>query len=273
MATITGNHVGFQYRRDQTILADIHFSIEPGKITAIIGKNGCGKSTLIKLITALLPITEGEISINGINITDKNGFNLLRQHCGIVFQNPDNQFVSPIIEDDITFGLKNHHVPENEQKERITEALSMVRLEGFEKRNIATLSGGQKQRVSAAGILAVNNDVLIFDEATSMLDPIGKEELLKCIENLRSQGKTIILITQNISDVLLADIVYLMADHHILTSGTVREVLTDYDSLSNAGVQIPFAVRMYHDLVQKGIPIAHCPLTNEELAEELCSLN
>lgn len=272
MSTITGTRVGFQYRKNQYILENIDFSFKSGEFTAIIGKNGCGKSTLIKLITALLPLSSGCIKIDQFDIGTKEGINRLRNHCGIVFQNPDNQFVSPIVEDDIAFGLENHHIPAAEIPERIFAALSMTGLENYEKRNIASLSGGQKQRAAAAGILAINNEVLIFDEAASMLDPQGKNELLNCIEKLRSQGRTIIMITQNINDVITADKVYVMGNHRILKSGNVRDVLTDFDLLDEAGVQIPFPVRVFHDLNKKGIVLKQCPLTIDELAEELCGL-
>ena len=270
MADVKGLHISYQYQQNHKILDDIDFMIRSGKLTAVLGKNGCGKSTLVKLITALLPLTEGTIYINDIDINGKNGKKILCEHCGIVFQNPDNQFVSPIIEDDIKFGLSNHHIPENQFKYRIEAALNEVGLKGFEKRPVSTLSGGQKQLAAVAGILASDNDIFIFDEAASMLDPQGKEELNSCIQKLRKQNKTIILITQDINDALCADDVILMANRKILRSGSVREILTDYDLLQQAGVKIPFPVRIYHDLLQNGVKLSRCPLFVEELAEVLC---
>ena len=270
MADVKGIHISYQYQKDHKILDDIEFTIKSGKLTVILGKNGCGKSTLVKLITALLPLTEGTIYINDIDINGNNGRKILREHCGIVFQNPDNQFVSPIVEDDIKFGLSNHHIPENQFENRIETALNEVGLNGFEKRAVSTLSGGQKQLAAVAGIFAVDNDIFIFDEAASMLDPQGKEELNSCIRKLRNQQKTIILITQDIYDALAADDVILMADQKIIRAGTVREILTDYDLLQQAGVNIPFPVRVYHDLQNNGVRLSRCPLFIEELAEVLC---
>lgn len=273
MGQITGSNVAFHYQNDCSILENMSFSIRSGEMTAILGKNGCGKSTLIKLITALLPLSGGNITLDGMNISEKKGIREVRRRCGIVFQNPDNQFVSPVVEDDIRFGLDNHAVPESEQPERIRNSLEKVRLEGFENRNVATLSGGQKQRAAAAGVIALQNDILIFDEATSMLDPQGAADILSLIDSLRAEGKTIILVTQNIQDVITADRILLMADGCIIRSGTPREILTDPELLKKAGVQVPFAVRVWDDLRRRGIDLPRCPLTAKELAGEICSLN
>ena len=271
MAEINGSGVGFYYKNNNYVLRNADFTIEPGKMTAILGKNGCGKSTLVKLITALLPLSEGTITIHGKDIREAEGVRTVRKHCGIVFQNPDNQFVSPVIEDDIKFGLSNHQVPEPEQAGRIREALEAVDLSGFEKRSIHTLSGGQKQRAASAGILALRSDILIFDEAASMLDPEGKAELVKCIEKQRDLGKTIIVITQNITDIIHADRILLMAEGKIIAGGTPREILTDIGLLECAGLRAPFPVRVFDDLRNEGILLPFCPITPEELAEAVCS--
>lgn len=269
---INVSNISFTYNNNKKIIENISLSIEPGKVTAILGKNGSGKSTLVRLILALLPISDGKIYIDDIDINCKEGINQIRKQCGIVFQNPDNHFVSPIIEDDIKFGLTNHHVPETIQSDCVKSALDKVSLTGYEKRNVSTLSGGQKQKAAAAGILAVDNSIIFFDEATSMLDPNGRKELQLCIEDLRNQNKTIVIISQNIEDVLHADKILLISDHQIIKSGSARDILTDYETLKGAGIQIPFPVQVYHDLFQKGIKMKNCPLTSAELAEELCSL-
>lgn len=273
MDCIIGSNIYFQYHKNQPILENINFSIPSGKITAILGKNGCGKSTLIKLIMGFLPLSNGKIIVNGFDITTKIGLFYLRKHCGIVFQNPDNQFVSPVLEDDIRFGLDNHKIPEPEHPYRVNCALKMVFLQGFEKRNTATLSGGQKQRAAAAGILALEDDILIFDEATSMLDPDGKVKMIRCIKNFRSENRTIIMITQNTEDTVDADYLLLMADHQIIARGTPKEILPDIDLLNKAGIQIPFPIQVFHDLKKRGFFLKDCPLTNHELAEAICSLN
>lgn len=271
MNIFTGKEVHFQYRKNRNIIDNLDFSIKEGTITAILGKNGCGKSTLIKLMTALLPLKNGTILVNGTDINTSAGSDFLRKHCGIVFQNPDNQFVSPVIADDIRFGLRNHKISISEYDIHIQKALAQVKLSGFENRLVSTLSGGQKQRAAAAGILAVENNILFFDEATSMLDPDGRMEMIQCIKNLKKNARTIIIITQNIDDVFIADEILLMSDQKILAAGSIREILTDYKLLSEAGIQIPFPVRVYHDLQNHGIHLPYCPLTNEELSETLCS--
>ena len=225
MEEISGSGIGFQYGNNTAVLKGADFTIEQGKMTAILGRNGCGKSTLARLITALLPLTEGTLTVHGADVRSPDSLKIIREHCGIVFQNPDNQFVSPVVEDDIKFGLVNHHIPESEHKSRIQEALEAVNLSGFEKRNITTLSGGQKQRAAAAGILSLGNDILIFDEASSMLDPDGKAELGKCIEEQRDSGKTVIIITQYIRDIIHADRILLMAEGRIIAAGSPREIL------------------------------------------------
>ena len=273
MTVIRASDISFQYRENKKSIENINFSIEPGKITAILGKNGSGKTTIIRLILALLPLNEGKIYINNVDLQSKDGIKYIRKQCGIVFQNPDNQFVSPILEDDIKFGLSNHCIPESLHSDCVKSALDKVNLSGFEKRKISTLSGGQKQRAAAAGILAIDNNILFFDEAGSMLDPNGKAELRKLIEELRNQNKTIVLVSQNIDDVITADRIILISDHRIICSGSAREVLTDYEKLTEAGIQIPFAVRVYKDLLQKGIKLKKCPLTIDELAEEIWNLN
>ena len=272
MNGIIGQNIIFRYRNRRPVLDGVDFTINFGEMTAILGKNGCGKSTLAKLLAALMPVTSGHILINGLDINSGKGVRFIRQHLGIVFQNPDNQFVSPIIEDDIRFGLNNHLIPRNEQTERIRSALNRVNLSGFEKRNINTLSGGQKQRAAIAGVLAMDCDIFIFDECTSMLDPQGRQDLIRCIRSLQNENKTIILITQNTEEAIFADRICLMADQSIYACGTPRDILTDFEKLVYAGVEVPFPVRVFHDLQKESIFLPYCPLTDEELAEAICSL-
>ena len=273
MEIINAVNLSFQYNNGKTVLDNINLKIIKGKKTAILGKNGSGKSTLMKLIIGLLPIKSGSLLINGYDINSSEGIKYVRDHCGIVFQNPDNQFVSPIIEEDIKFGLKNHKISKKEFSSRINESLEKVDLQGYEKKSINTLSGGQKQRAATADVLAVYPDILIFDESTSMIDPKGRSEILTCIQNLEKEDKTIIIITQNVDDVIDADFIYLLADQKVLSSGTPNEVLSDYKKLEYAGIQIPFPVRVYYDLKEKGINLPYCPLSLQKLAEEICSLD
>lgn len=271
MNTFVGSNLNFEYSKDNPVLENINFTIPSGKLTVILGQNGSGKSTLVRLIMGLLPINKGEIFINNTDITTTKGLYYLRKHSGIVFQNPDNQFVSPILEDDICFGLGNHKVPESEHAHRIQNALSKVYLQGFEKRNLSSLSGGQKQRAAIAGILALEDDILIFDESTSMLDPDGKDKMLQCLQDLRSSNSTIIMVTQKTEEAIDADYILLIAEHQIIAADTPKKILTDIDLLTKAGVKIPFPVRVYYDLKKNGIILDHCPLTNQGLTEAICN--
>ena len=226
--------------------AQLH--VAPGEFVAVLGHNGCGKSTLVKHFNALLPL----------------------QH-GMVFQNPDNQFVSTIVGEDVAFGLENYGVPENEIPARVAAALAAVDMAGYENRATHTLSGGQKQRVALAGVLALSPDILVFDEATAMLDPDGRQEVLRTIHRLhKEQRKTVVMITHYIEEAIGADRVYLIHNGKMIADGTAREMLTQPELLAAAGLTPPMPVQMYYDLKQAGIVLARCPLTLEELAEELC---
>ena len=195
----------------------------------------------------------------------------------MVFQNPDNQFVSSVLEEDIAFGLENAQVPEREVTSKVKAALELVGLEGYEKRSPSSLSGGQKQRAALAGVLALNPEILIFDEATSMLDPKGRREVLAEMKKLRDCGKTVVMITHDVEEAALADRVILMGcpngqkdTNTVLAQGSARIILADCGLLKQAGILPPMAVRMYEDLKQAGIELNRCPLTKEELAEALC---
>ena len=195
----------------------------------------------------------------------------------MVFQNPDNQFVSSVLEEDIAFGLENAQVPEREVTSKVKAALELVGLEGYEKRSPSSFSGGQKQRAALAGVLALNPEILIFDEATSMLDPKGRREVLAEMKKLRDCGKTVVMITHDVEEAALADRVILMGcpngqkdTNTVLAQGSARIILTDCGLLKQAGILPPMAVRMYEDLKLVGIELNRCPLTKEELAEALC---
>ena len=258
-------------------LSNISFDLMPGEFLAVVGPSGCGKSTLVRLMNGLLPIQDGTLSVNGINAGNPANKWELCRICGMVFQNPDNQFVSSVLEEDIAFGLENAQVPEREVTSKVKAALELVGLEGYEKRSPSSLSGGQKQRAALAGVLALNPEILIFDEATSMLDPKGRREVLAEMKKLRDCGKTVVMITHDVEEAVLADQVILMGcpngqkdPNTVLAQGSVREILTDSRLLIQAGIVPPMAVRMYEDLKLAGIELNRCPLTKEELAEALC---
>ena len=277
---IKGSELGFSYFWDGEsipVFEKVNIELNVGEWTAILGCNGSGKSTLVRLMNGLLPVQKGSLFINEINAGNPaNKWELCRK-CGMVFQNPDNQFVSSVLEEDIAFGLENAQVPEEEAVRRGKAALELVGLEGYEKRSPASLSGGQKQRAALAGVLALNPEILIFDEATSMLDPKGRREVLTEMKKLRSRGKTVVMITHDVEEAVLADRVILMGcpngqktPNTVLAQGSVREILTDSGLLKQAGILPPMAVRMYEDLKLAGIELNRCPLTKEELAEALC---
>ena len=277
---IKGSRLGFSYFWDGEsipVFEQANIELKEGEWTAILGCNGCGKSTLVRLMNGLLPLQDGNLSVNGINAGNPaNKWELCRT-CGMVFQNPDNQFVSSVLEEDIVFGLENAQVPEREVTSKVKAALELVGLEGYEKRSPSSLSGGQKQRAALAGVLALNPEILIFDEATSMLDPKGRREVLAEMKKLRDCGKTVVMITHDVEEAVLADQVILMGrpngqkdPNTVLAQGSVREILTDSRLLIQAGIVPPMAVRMYEDLKLAGIELNRCPLTKEELAEALC---
>lgn len=277
---IKGSRLGFSYFWDGEsipVFEQANIELKEGEWTALLGCNGCGKSTLVRLMNGLLPLQDGNLSVNGINAGNPaNKWELCRV-CGMVFQNPDNQFVSSVLEEDIAFGLENAQVPEREVTSKVKAALELVGLEGYEKRSPSSLSGGQKQRAALAGVLALNPEILIFDEATSMLDPKGRREVLAEMKKLRDCGKTVVMITHDVEEAVLADQVILMGrpngqkdPNTVLAQGSVREILTDSGLLIQAGIVPPMAVRMYEDLKLAGIELNRCPLRKEELAEALC---
>lgn len=275
MAAVTAKEISFFYDDTESrnpALDKISFEMEKGEFVAILGANGCGKSTLVKHLNAILPLQTGELSVLQINAADESRIWELRRLCGMVFQNPDNQFVSAIVEEDVAFGLRNYDTPEEEIPQKVQDALALVGMRGFERRSPHTLSGGQKQRVAMAGVLAMEPDILIFDEATAMLDPEGRREVLSYLKKIHRLGKTVIMITHYVEEAVEADRIVLMQDGKIQKVGTPREILTDIALLAEAGLTPPVAVNIYYDLLDSGIRLQRCPLTNDELVEEICRL-
>ncbi|MCM1285901.1 MAG: energy-coupling factor transporter ATPase [Acetobacter sp.] len=251
----------------------ISFTIEKGEFVTILGRNGCGKTTLARHLNALLPLQNGELTVAGINAEDKNNVWAIRSKCGMVFQNPDNQFISSLIEEDLAFGPRNFGIEENEIQVRIEDALEAVGMSGYEKHSPHLLSGGQKQRIAIAGVLAVKPDIIILDEVTSMLDTKGREEVLSTIRKLHKNGHTIIMISHYIEEAVYSDKVIIMNNGKITAQGETRSILTNIDLLNSAGLIAPITVRIYYDLMKKGIKLPYCPLNDEELAGELCQSN
>ena len=275
MQAIQGENITFSYEYPSAgndVLQNISFSVSAGEFIAVLGANGSGKSTLFKLCNAILPLQSGKLRILHLDAAEEDSLFTLRRLCGMVFQNPDNQFVSPILEEDTAFALRNYDTPEEEIPHRVGEVLSLVGLRGMERRSPHSLSGGQKQRAAIAGVLVTEPDILIFDEATAMLDPPGRKEVLECLHKLHRMGRTIIMITHYAEEAVHADRVLLMRQGKILAAGSPREILTSSALMAEADLLPPTAVRLYEELKERGISLARCPLTPEELVEEVCRL-
>lgn len=244
----------FKYQEDQEdyTLKDVSFHVKPGEWLSIVGHNGSGKSTTARLLDGLLLAESGDIHIAGKKLTEENIWEI-RQDIGMVFQNPDNQFVGATVEDDVAFGLENKGISQSEMTNRVTEALALVGMTAFKTREPARLSGGQKQRVAIAGALATRPKILIFDESTSMLDPDGRQELLGTIQTIRQQfDMTIISITHDLDEVALSDRVIVMKSGEIESISTPRELFSRGNDLVALGLDLPFTVRLQESLQDIG---------------------
>ena len=246
--------------------------VSKGELVAILGHNGCGKTTFARHLNALLPLQSGELTVAGLDASDSANLWKIRKSCGMVFQNPDNQFVSSLVEEDLAFAPRNFGVPEEEIPGRIRAALETVGMSGYEKHSPHMLSGGQKQRIAIAVVLTADADILVFDEATAMLDPEGRRSVLDTIRTLYEQGKTIVMISHYVEEAVFADRVVFVHDGQKLAEGTPREMLSDRELLARTGLSPPMAVSAYYDLRERGIELDRCPLTPEELAEEIAKL-
>lgn len=254
------------------VLKSVDMTIHKGSFVSILGHNGSGKSTMAKLMNALLLPAEGIVLVSGMDT--KNGEVLweIRQHVGMVFQNPDNQIVGATVEDDVAFGLENMGVDPQEMRHRIDEALVSVGMENYLLAQPHRLSGGQKQRVAIAGIMAMRPSVIILDEATAMLDPQGRQEVLFLARRLnREEGITIINITHFPEEAIYSDRVIVMHAGEVLMEGQPSEVFSQVERLQQAGLDVPFAVRLRHELAAKGIDLPFV-LHQEELVEHVCKL-
>lgn len=276
MKMIEGKNISHSYEFEGSVnlsLEGVSITVQKGELVAILGHNGSGKSTLAKHFNTLLPLQQGTLTVAGLDANESANFWEIRRKCGMVFQNPDNQFVSSVVEEDIAFGLENYDTPQEQIPERIDRALQVVGMSGYEKKSPHMLSGGQKQRIALAGVFAVNPEIIIFDEATTMLDPEGRRELMETIRRLhRDHCKTIILITHYLEEAVIADRVCLLKEGRVVAQGTAREILTDRNLLDEAGLLPPLPVQLYYDLKEEGIILERCPLTGEELVEELAGI-
>ena len=266
-------NLSFRYKENQEHydVKDITFHVKRGEWLSIVGHNGSGKSTTIRLIDGLLEAESGEIVIDGQRLTEENIWNIRRQ-IGMVFQNPDNQFVGATVEDDVAFGLENQGLSRQEMKKRVEEALDLVGMLDFKKREPARLSGGQKQRVAIAGVVALRPAILILDEATSMLDPEGRRELIETVKGIRKDyDMTVISITHDLEEVAMSDRVLIMKKGSIESTSSPRELFSRND-LDQIGLDDPFANQLKHSLSQNGYDLPENYLTESELEDKLWEL-
>ena len=272
MGIIEVKNLSFAYDESAKTIDEVSFSIEEGTYTTIIGHNGSGKSTIAKLIAGLLEKASGSIMVDGMELNVEN-LNKIRSDIGIVFQNPDNQFIGSTVRDDIAFGLENHCVPQEDMDRIIKENAALVGMTKYLNQEPTRLSGGQKQRVAIAGVLAMKPKILIFDEATSMLDPQGKDEIKRVITALHGESKlTILSITHDIDEVAKSDYVVAMDGGHVAITGTPKEVFKDPEKLKKMKLDVPFSLKLSEELQVCGLHVSS-HITQEGLVEELCQLH
>ena len=279
MSIVKTKNLAFEYiRRDEEgnvegitrAVDDVSLDVHRGEFIAILGANGSGKSTLAKQINAILVPTEGTIIVDGYDVSDDNNLWNVRSAAGMVFQNPDNQIIGQLVEEDVGFGPENLGVPTDEIWERVDESLKILELLPLRKYSPSKLSGGQKQRVSIAGVLAMHPKCIILDEPTAMLDPNGRHEVIRAIRALNRVEKiTIILITHYMEEVIYADRVMVMNKGKIALSGTPKEVFSEVDKLKSYRLTVPEVTLLADELRKSGVPIPRGILTREEFIEEI----
>jgi len=254
------------------VLRGLNLEIEKGTFVAILGHNGSGKSTLAKQFNAILLPGGGRVFVNGMDTSDENLVLEIRRQCGMVFQNPDNQIVATVVEEDVAFAPENLGVEPNEIRKRVDDALKMVEMYDYREHAPHLLSGGQKQRVAIAGVLAMGSDCIVFDEPTAMLDPQGRASVIRTIKSLRdNHGVTIVLITHHMDEAIDADRVIVMMDGQTIADASPGEVFQDLDTLRKAGVEPPETVMLMHKLKEDGFDLPTDALTVEECAQAILS--
>lgn len=270
MNIIEVNNLSYRYDKasEDYTLKNLTFHVKQGEWLSIIGHNGSGKSTTVRLLDGLLEAESGDIFITGDRLTVDNVWEKRRQ-IGMVFQNPDNQFVGATVEDDVAFALENLGVPHQEMVTRVEEALTAVNMQAFAQREPARLSGGQKQRVAIAGVVALRPQILILDEATSMLDPEGRLELIETVRRIKDEfGMTVISITHDLDEVALSDRVLVLKEGQVESSSSPRGLFSRED-LESLGLDLPFTSKVIRKLVDKGVKIDATYLTEKELQDIL----
>ena len=272
MDIVKAANVKYSYVNDEKItfaLTGVTLSVKKGEFVAVIGHNGSGKSTFAKLINALYKPETGSVIVDGMDTSDDNNIWEIRRRAGMVFQNPDNQMVATIVEEDVAFGPENIGVPPEEIRKRVDEALKIVDMSEYKTRAPHMLSGGQKQRVAIAGVLAMHPELIIFDEPTAMLDPEGRGEVMETAMMLNKKGTTIVFITHYMEEALFADRVVVMSAGRVLAEGTPAEIFDNREVLDEAGLSAPPHIELYHKLKKKGYDYLKCPVSTEDFTAQL----
>jgi energy-coupling factor transport system ATP-binding protein len=263
----------YRYGEEKKMAVDgVTLNVEKGEFVAVLGHNGSGKSTLAKLINALFLPTEGRVLVAGLDTAGKDSAWDVRRHCGMVFQNPDNQLVATVVEEDVAFGLENIGVPTEEIRRRVDEALDMVGMLAYARHAPHMLSGGQKQRVAIAGVVAMRPDVIVFDEATAMLDPSGRRDVMAIAQALNREGITVVWITHFMREASLAGRVIVMDKGKIALEGSPVAVFEQVDRVRALGLDVPEMVDLAGQLREKGVPLPEGVMTVDEMVVELCRL-
>lgn len=264
-------NIKFSYEPEEQALAlnDVSFTIGKGEWVAIIGHNGSGKSTLAKTINGLILPQEGKVKVDGMELNEENVWEI-RKRVGMVFQNPDNQFVGSTVEDDVAFGMENQGIPREDMLVRVQDALEQVRMLDFKQREPARLSGGQKQRVAIAGVVALSPEIIILDEATSMLDPEGREEVIETIQKIKEKNNlTVLSITHDIDEAARANRVLVMRQGQLVQEGTPEEIFSEGPKLIGLGLDLPFPEKLKAELKERGIKVPENYLTEEGMVDWL----
>ncbi len=282
MSIIKAEEVTFEYvRRDENgnvegknrALDKISLDVKEGDFISILGANGSGKSTFAKHLNSILLPTEGTVWIDGMDSKDDDKLFTIRQTAGMVFQNPDNQIIGQVVEEDVAFGPENMGIPTEQIRERVDEALKTLGMMEYAKKSPNRLSGGQKQRVSIAGVLAMHPKCIVLDEPTAMLDPAGRKEVIRALRALNEVEKiTIILITHYMEETIYSDKIFVMNKGKIMMEGSPREIFTHVEELEECKLEVPKITLLAHELKKKGVDIPECILSDKELADALKKL-
>lgn len=279
---VKANNLIFEYKQHNEhgeaiavhrALDNVDLTVEPGDFVAILGHNGSGKSTLAKHLNALLKAKSGTLFIKGFDAKDENNVWDIRQSAGMVFQNPDNQIIATVVEEDVAFGPENLGIQPEKIRQRVDKAMKTVGMTDYASHSPYKLSGGQKQRVAIAGVLAMRPDCIVLDEPTAMLDPSGRAEVLETVKMLNEEGITIIMITHFMEEAVLADRIHVMEEGEIVLSGTPRQVFSQVEKMKDYSLDVPEVTELAYELKKAGIEIETDILTIDEMVEKLCQLN